>query len=56
MEAVGILARGVAHDFNNVLAAILGCSDLMVARLGDGDPFAGGGGGNRARPPSAAPR
>ena len=30
MEAVGALASGVAHDFNNVLQAILGC--LTLAR------------------------
>ncbi len=29
MEAIGTLAGGVAHDFNNVLAAILGSAELI---------------------------
>jgi two-component system, cell cycle sensor histidine kinase and response regulator CckA len=38
MEAVGRLAGGVAHDFSNVLAVILGYSDLLVRDLPTGDP------------------
>ncbi len=38
MEAVGRLAGGVAHDFSNVLAVILGYSDLLVRDLPMGDP------------------
>ncbi len=33
MEAVGQLAGGVAHDFNNMLAAILGAADLMAIKI-----------------------
>jgi two-component system, cell cycle sensor histidine kinase and response regulator CckA len=38
MEAVGRLAGGIAHDLNNMLAAILGFSDLLEHNLGPDDP------------------
>jgi two-component system cell cycle sensor histidine kinase/response regulator CckA len=39
MEAVGLLAGGVAHDFNNMLMVMLGRSDLLLRRLGAADPM-----------------
>jgi signal transduction histidine kinase len=37
MEAIGSLAGGVAHDFNNMLSVILGYTDLNIAGLEPGD-------------------
>jgi PAS domain S-box-containing protein len=39
MEAVGTLAGGVAHDFNNILQVVLGYSELILAEQDEKDPF-----------------
>jgi len=37
MEAVGRLAGGISHDFNNLLTAVTGYSELLLTELPEGD-------------------
>lgn len=38
MEAMGRLAGGVAHDFNNMMTVVTGYSELLLGRIGGDDP------------------
>ncbi|HLZ18733.1 MAG TPA: ATP-binding protein, partial [Smithellaceae bacterium] len=39
LEAVGVLAGGVAHDFNNILGAIIGYAEITMDAMTPDDPL-----------------
>lgn len=41
LEAIGKLAGGISHDFNNLLTVIQGYSELLLSKININDPIAG---------------
>jgi PAS domain S-box-containing protein len=38
MEVIGTLAGGISHDFNNIIAGIIGLGEMVIEDLPKGDP------------------
>jgi len=39
MEAIGTLTSGISHEFNNILAAVLGFAEILKDELKESDPL-----------------
>jgi two-component system, cell cycle sensor histidine kinase and response regulator CckA len=39
MESLGVMAGGIAHDLNNILAGVVSYPDLLLMSLSDGSPL-----------------